>query len=62
MTSQRHGTEPARNTDLDAARLLLDRMGLTPQDLLNTPASKPLLPTFADYIPVVSAAVTHGTR
>ncbi|OAP20407.1 hypothetical protein A4R44_08831 [Amycolatopsis sp. M39] len=62
MTSQHHGTEPARNADLDAARLLLDRMGLTPQDLLDTPAAKPLLPTFAHYIPVVDAAVAVGTR
>jgi site-specific recombinase XerD len=48
--------------DLDAARLLLERLGVTPTDLLTTPADRPPVPTFAQYIPVVSAVVTDGTR
>src|SRR6266496_2148059 len=40
---------------VDAAMLVLERMGLTPADRL--PA-----PTFAEYIPVVSALVSDGCR
>jgi integrase/recombinase XerC len=43
---------------VDAAMLLLERMGLTPADLLTAPAD----PTFAEYIPVVSALVSDGCR
>lgn len=48
--------------DLDAARLLLDRLGISPTDLANAPASPAPAPTFAEYVPTVSAAVTDGTR
>ena len=40
---------------VDAAMLVLERMGLTPADLLAAPAARPPAPTFAEYIPVVSA-------
>ena len=40
---------------IDAALLLLERMGLSPADLLAIPAARLLAPTFAEYIPVVSA-------
>lgn len=50
------------SADLDAARLLLARMGLSPEDLLATPAARLPTPTFAEYIPVVANAVTNGTR
>ena len=41
--------------------MLLERMGLPPPDLA---ASQPCpeVPTFAEYVPVVSAAVSAGTR
>ncbi|TCO61079.1 tyrosine-type recombinase/integrase [Actinocrispum wychmicini] len=51
-----------RQEDLDAALLLLDRMGLTAADLATVPVDRPPAPTFAEYIPTVSAAVTAGTR
>lgn len=35
---------------------------LTPEDLLATPQTRPPAPTFAEYIPIVDAAVTDGTR
>ena len=38
---------------VDAAMLVLERMGLTPADLLAAPAARPAAPTFAEYIPVV---------
>ena len=41
---------------------MLERMGLSPVDLTATPTTRPELPTFAEYVPVVSAAVTAGTR
>ena len=47
---------------VDAAMLVLERMGLTPADLLATPAARPTAPTFAEYIPVVSALVSDGCR
>jgi integrase/recombinase XerC len=47
---------------VEAARLVLDRMGNSPADLL-VAAAGPAAPTFADYVPVVVAAsVTAGTR
>jgi integrase/recombinase XerC len=49
--------------DLDAARLLLARMGITPEQLLAAnPADNRPMPTFRDYIAQVSAAVPEGTR
>jgi len=47
---------------VDAAMLVLERMGLTPADLLSAPAARPAAPTFAEYVPVVSALVTDGCR
>src|SRR5262245_33793115 len=47
--------------ELDAARLMLNRMGISPADLLHgsTPASSP---TFSAYIPIVAHAVSDATR
>jgi hypothetical protein len=47
---------------VEAARLMLAQMGLSPGDLVAGPADRPPVPTFAEYVPVVSAAVTAGTR
>ncbi len=47
---------------VEAALLLLERMGLSPADLTAVPQNCPAVPTFAEYVPVVSAAVTAGTR
>ena len=47
---------------VEAALVLLERMGLTPADLAAVPPSRKLVPTFAEYVPVVSAAVSAGTR
>jgi hypothetical protein len=55
------GTPDPRQAELDAARLLLDRMGITAADLLAAPRQRPPLPTFADYIPQVRDAVSTGT-
>ncbi len=50
--------------ELEAARLLLERLGITPEQLL-TPTSPPHpspMPTFHQYIDRVSEAVSDGTR
>jgi hypothetical protein len=62
MTTHPTRASTGTSADLDAARLLLTRMGLSPADLLTTPQDRQPAPTFAEYIPIVSAAVTDGTR
>jgi integrase/recombinase XerC len=47
---------------VEAALVLLERMGLSPADLTAVPQSRKPVPTFAEYVPVVSAAVSAGTR
>ena len=42
--------------------MLLERMGLSPADLTAVPQDRKPVPTFAEYVPVVSAAVSAGTR
>jgi integrase/recombinase XerC len=52
-----------RLSDLDAARMLLARMGISPADLIDTPVGgRPEAPSFAEYIPRVSRAVSDGAR
>ncbi|MFG1611049.1 tyrosine-type recombinase/integrase [Actinoplanes sp. NPDC049265] len=53
---------PPTPAEVQAARLLLERMGITAEDLLQTPAVRAVAPTFAQYVPVVAAAVSAGTR
>jgi hypothetical protein len=43
---------------LEAARLLLERMGIAPADLLEMRAPRPPVPTFAEYVPVAAAVVS----
>jgi integrase/recombinase XerC len=47
---------------IEAALVLLERMGLSPADLTAVPQPRKPVPTFAAYVPVVSAAVSAGTR
>jgi site-specific recombinase XerD len=56
------GTAASRQAVVDAALVLLEQMGLTPADLAAIPQLRPEVPTFAEYVPVVSAAVSAGTR
>ena len=44
---------------VEAALVLLKRMGLTAADLTAVPQHRKPVPTFAGYIPVVSAAVSR---
>jgi len=54
--------EASRQAVVEAALVLLKRMGLTPADLAAVPPDRKPVPTFAEYVPVVSAAVSAGTR
>ena len=47
---------------LDAARLMLAQMGISPADLLAVAPAKSAVPTFAEYVPVVSRAARGHTR
>ena len=47
---------------VDAALVVLKSMGLSLDDLTAAPRARAAVPTFAEYVPVVSAAVTDGTR
>jgi integrase/recombinase XerC len=47
--------------DLEVARLLLDRLGITPEQLLVAATTPTRIPTFAEYIDRVSQAITKGT-
>jgi hypothetical protein len=59
--AQDTGRSGGRRADVEAA-LLLERMGLTPADLAAAGSPRREVPTFADYVPVVSASVSAGTR
>jgi integrase len=48
--------------EVQAALLVLAKLGITPADLLQDPAPARVVPTFAEYIPVVSAAVSASSR
>jgi site-specific recombinase XerD len=48
--------------EVEAARLLLARLGVSPADLLGTAAPRREVPTFATYVPVVAEGVGAGTR
>ena len=51
----------SQHAAVEAALVLLERMGLSPADLVAAPRNQ-RVPTFAEYVPVVSAAVSAGTR
>jgi site-specific recombinase XerD len=64
MSAVTPATQPGASQQavVEAALVLLERMGLSPADLAAVPQARPAVPTFAEYVPVVSAAVTAGTR
>jgi hypothetical protein len=54
--------DTSRQAVVEAALVLLERMGLSPADLAAVPQPREQVPTFAEYVPVVSAAVSAGTH
>ena len=61
VTAVSPAAQPTSQAVVEAALVLLERMGLTPADLTAVPRP-PGVPTFVEYVPVVSAAVSAGTR
>jgi integrase/recombinase XerC len=53
---------PMRPELAEAARMLLDQMGITPEDLLQASGVRSQVPTFSEYVPVVLAALGDGAR
>ncbi len=62
MTATSASPAASQQAAVDAALLILERMGLSPNDLTAAPGQRPAVPTFAEYVPVVSATVSDGTR
>jgi hypothetical protein len=56
MTAASSGS--SQQAVVEAALVLLERMGLSPADLAAVPQSRKPVPTFAEYVPVVSAVIT----
>ncbi|MGI5185355.1 tyrosine-type recombinase/integrase [Dactylosporangium sp. CA-152071] len=54
-------TTAGREADIEAARMLLARLGVSPTDLMQAAPERREVPTFTEYLPVVRAAVTAGT-
>jgi integrase/recombinase XerC len=53
---------PSPLSEIEAARMLLAKMGISPADLLRSSTTPSEIPVFSDYIPRVSKAVSSGTR
>ena len=62
MTTTPAAPAASRQAAVDAALVVLKSMGLSLDDLTAAPGHRPAVPTFAEYVPVVSATVTDGTR
>ena len=62
MTAGPDSMVPPQQAAVDAALLVLKSMGLSLEDLTAAPGQRAAVPTFAEYVPVVSAQVTDGTR
>ena len=52
----------SRQAAAEAALVVLKSMGLSLDDLTAAPRDRAAVPTFAEYVPVVSGAVSAGTR
>jgi integrase/recombinase XerC len=56
-------TEPgAHLTNLEVAELLLEKIGVSADDLRHAPALKPAIPTIGEYVPRASQAASDGAR
>jgi hypothetical protein len=62
MTATPPSAAASQQAAVDAALLILERMGLSPHDLTAAPRQRPAVPTFAEYVPVVSRPAKHGHR
>jgi integrase len=56
------GRAAASAAEVDAVRVLLARLGVDPSELISTAVPRRVVPTLADYIETVSAAVSPASR
>jgi integrase/recombinase XerC len=61
MTATPAAPAAPRQANIDAALLVLKSMGLSLDDLTGASSNRPPVPTFAEYVPVVSATLTPAT-
>ena len=61
MTTSPASSASSQQANVDAALLVLKSMGLSLDDLTAAPRNRPPVPTFAEYVPVVSATLTPAT-
>jgi hypothetical protein len=54
--------DAVRLAELEAARLLLSKMGISPDELVGTPAPSVPAPTFSEYVPGLVETVSPGSR
>jgi hypothetical protein len=54
-------TEPAQRAEVAAARLLLEKLGVSLADLLALPTEPKYVPTFAEFVPQIRKATTAGS-
>ena len=62
MTTTPNSPAASQQAAVEAALVVLKSMGLSLDDLTAAPRDRAAVPTFAEYVPVVSAGVTDGTR
>ena len=64
MTTVNPAAQPGTSQQavVEAALVLLERMGLSPADLATVPQDRPMVPTFAEYVPVVAGAVSASSK
>jgi integrase/recombinase XerC len=52
----------AHLSNLEVAELLLEKIGVSADDLRRAPAMRPTIPTFGEYVPRVTQAASAGAR
>jgi len=62
MTTTQNSPAASQQAAVEAALVVLKSMDLSLDDLTAAPRDRAAVPTFAEYVPVVSGAVTAGTR
>ena len=61
MTTIPDSPAASQQAAVNAALLVLKSMGLSVEDLTGAALSRPPVPTFAEYVPVVAATLTGST-
>ena len=62
QASRDGAAQPSGSPEVDAVRILLTKLGVSPQELVDAGTVTTLVPTFAEYVPKVAEAASGGTR